>query len=158
MKNKNMLFFIAIIGGITIVTGGLILSNQFNDSIEVFGIYLMEDEVVVSGDDIISYNKTSHEIKLNQEGIDRIKKLELIQKPFEVKLGSRVIYSGSFWSAILSSTSSSAVIIDILLIQGGLTDTIRIDPCYPILLCESEDPRNNTEIFDYFQRAAKLIQ
>jgi hypothetical protein len=158
MNDKTKLFFVALFVGTVIIVLGFFLSNQFNNSNEDFGIYLLEDELVVSGNDILSYNKTSHEIKLSQEGIDRLTTLELVRKPFEVRLGDRVIYNGSFWSAIISSTSSSAVIIDVLLIQSGSTSILKIDPCYPIQMCEGQDPRNNPEIFEYFQRTGKLIQ
>jgi len=156
--NEKKIFLAVLFVGTVIIVLGFFLRSQFNNSNEDFGIYLLDDELVISGDDILSYNKTSHEIKLSQQGIDRLTKLELVRNPFEVKLGNRVIYNGSFWSAILSSTYSSAVIIDVLLIQSGSTSTLKIDPCYPIQQCEGQDPRNNPEIFEYFQRTGKLIQ
>ena len=95
----------------------------------------------------------------NQEGINNINNLDLIRKPFQIKLNNKVIYGGYFWSNMLSSSTSDIVIIDILFFESNSTDTIRIDQCYPSsIFCTGEDLRNNQEIFDFFQRIGKLIQ
>ena len=58
-----------------------------------------------------------------------------------------------------SMSCSSVAIIDIFAIQNGLTDTVRIEPCYlSVKFCEGVDPRDNPEIFNYFQRVGKLVQ
>lgn len=69
------------------------------------------------------------------------------------------MYNGTFWSDIDSMYHSGAVITDIIAIQNGLTDNVRIEPCYPsVNCCKGVDPRNNSEIFDYFQNIGKLIK
>jgi len=159
MKDKNKLGLVVLFAGILVTTVWFITSNQFVVSNEQFGIYLLEnDELVISDKDIISYNRTSHEIKLNQEGIAKIRTLDLCRKPFVMRLNGRTIYSGSFWSDIFSFPYSGIVITDILAVQHGSTDTIRIEPCYPPQFCECVDPRNNHELFNYFERVGKLIR
>ncbi|MCL4437313.1 MAG: hypothetical protein M1503_04890 [Thaumarchaeota archaeon] len=116
------------------------------------------NELVISDKGIVSYNATSHTIKLNQEGIDEIKTLKVAQKPFAAKLNGRIIYYGSFWSDIFSVPHSGIVIIDILAVQNGSTDTIRVEPCYPSLSCQDADLRNNQELFSYLESVGKLIR
>lgn len=158
MKSKNIIISIILIIVLITIPTWFILNNQINDSNEEFGIYLTDNQIVISEKNIINYNITSHEIKLNQEGINNINKLDLIQKPFQVKLNNKIIYEGSFWSNILSASTEDIVIIDILFVQSNSTDTIRIEPCYPLSnLCEGEDLRNNPEIIEFFQRIGKLI-
>lgn len=159
MKTKKIIISITLIIVATTIPTWFILNNQIKDSNEEFGIYLMDNTIVISEKNIINYNRTSHEIKLNQEGINNINNLDLIRKPFQIKLNNKVIYGGSFWSNMLSSSTSDIVIIDILFFESNSPDTIRIDQCYPSsIFCTGEDLRDNHEIFDFFQRIGKLIQ
>ena len=114
--------------------------------------------MVISDRDIVSYNRTSHQIKLNEEGIERVKKMYLYHKSFVLKLSGKEMYNGSFWSDIDSMPYTGVAIIDILAIQHGSTDTLRIEPCYPTSFCLGVDPRDNLELLDYFQRIGKLVQ
>jgi hypothetical protein len=60
------------------IGGWWILHNISPKSVGGFGIHLLDtDEVVVSDEDIISYKKTSHEIKLIEDGAKKIEKLGL---------------------------------------------------------------------------------
>ena len=158
MRNWKRLFLISLLGGIALIAGLFIFSNQFRVSNEGFRIYLLDNELVISDSDIISYNKTSHQIKLNEEGISRIKKLDLYHKYFVLKLNGKELYNGSFWSDIDSMPYTGVAIIDILAIQHGLTNIVRIEPCYPLSFCKGVNPRDNPEIVEYFQRVGKLIQ
>jgi len=159
MKRKNLLIALVIVGIICVFVG-FIISNQLQSSKERFGLYLLEnDELVISDKNIISYNRTSHEIRLDEEGVKKIKTLHLYQKPFAIKLDGKEVYNGSFWSNISSIPYSGIVIVDILAVQYGVTDSIRIDKGYPSSeFFEGIDPRNNSEIFDYFEKVGKLTQ
>ena len=144
-----------------LITGGwYFLSPSLAPSEERFSIVLLwqTDEEVVSGEDIIVYNQSSHEIKLTEGGINKIKGFELVKKNFEIKLNNKRIYGGTFWSNIFSEPKEGVVILDVLLLQQGKTDTLKIEPSYPPSLFKGEDPRNNTEIFNYFRKVGKLIQ
>lgn len=135
---------------------GYAINLQFQKGFE---IYLLDtNELVFSDKDIIFYNMTSHQIKLSKEGLDRIKKMNLYHKLFVAKLYGKEIYKGAFCSEIDSMSFSGIVIIDILAVQHGLTDTLRIEPCYPpIEFCEDADPRENSTLFDYLKSINKLV-
>lgn len=156
MEKKIKIGLIALFIGIIVVGGYFILSNQPRISKEEFGIYLLEnDELVISDRDIISYNKSSHEIKLTDEGVRKIKTQDLYHKPFIIKLNGEEIYNGSFWSGVSSLSYPGIVIMDVSLIQDGII----IEAGYPSLkFFEGVDSRNNSEIFNYFQGVGKLIQ
>ncbi|MEM2965137.1 MAG: hypothetical protein QXE22_06810 [Candidatus Bathyarchaeia archaeon] len=137
----------------------VILNSQLRIPKEQFGIYLLDiNELVVSDNDIVSYNKTFHEIKLNEEGLTRMKTLDLYHKTFVVKLDGKEIYRGAFWSGISSQSYSGIVMVDVVLIRNGMTDSIMIEKGYPSQdYFEGVDPRNSPEIFDYFEKVGKLI-
>ena len=67
MEKKIKIGFVILFVGFSIVIGWFILNNQLQVSKAKFGIYLSEnDELVISDKDIIWYNLTSHEIKLDE--------------------------------------------------------------------------------------------
>lgn len=144
--------------GVAAVVGWFIISHQSQVSKESFGIYLLEDnKLVISDEDIVWYNKTSHEIKLTQYGVEKIRAIEVpvSGRPFVIKLSDKEIYNGSFWASF-SSMSYSGIVIDVLKIQNNI---IKIEKGYPTPeFFEGKDPRNNSEIFDYFQKIGKLTQ
>jgi hypothetical protein len=144
---------------VVVIVGWSILSNQVQGP-KGFGIYLSENnELVLSDKDIVFYNRTSHQIKINGEGMNRTRNLDLYHRSFVVKLNGVDMYNGSFWSDIDSMPYSGVAIMDILAVQHGLTDTVRIEPCYPsVMFCKGVDLRDNSEIFDYFQSIGKLVQ
>ncbi|MEM3404548.1 MAG: hypothetical protein QXJ17_08440 [Nitrososphaeria archaeon] len=162
MNRKSMLALVAFIVVVTVIIGWFILGNQLQSS-KGFCVYLSKgDELVISDKDIMFYNWTSHHIKLNGEGIERIKKIDffekLYHKSFVVMLNGKEMYKGSFWSDIDSTSYSGVVIIDVLAVQNNITDTLRIEPCYPsVQFCEGADHRNNPEILNYFQSIGKIV-
>jgi len=159
MKKKTKIGFGCLFVGVAMVGGWLLLSNQLQPSSKWFGIYILESgELVISDKEIISYNKTSHEIRLTEEGVRKIEALSfgvpMYGKPFVIKLDGRGIYNGSFWSPI-SSVSASGIVIDTF-VQDN---TIRIEAGYPSSeFFKGIDPRNNSEIFEFFRKAGKLTQ
>ena len=157
-RSKVSLVIIAVLLSTFVIGGWFILNRQSQISKEGFGIYLLENnQLVISDKDIMSYNKNSHEIKLTEEGVEKIKalKVPVSGRPFVVKLNGEEIYNGSFWSPI-SSIPYSGIVIDTLIIQNN---TITIEKGYPTSeFFEGIDPRNHSEIFDYFQKVGKLIQ
>ena len=96
--------------GIAII-GWLFLSHQLPGG---FGIYLLDsNKLVISDEDIVFYNKTSHEIKLTAGVVEKIKALKVPVSgiPFVIKVNGKEIYDGSFWVS-LSSLSYSGIVID----------------------------------------------
>jgi len=148
-----------IVAGIIGITAGVLIylrAPKEEISEERFGIYtysyLENNELVISDNDIIWYKKTSHEIKLTEEGVEKVRSVgwAVYGIPFTVKLDNRVIYTGRFWT-IVSSVAPSGVIIDTP-IENNI---IKIDTGFPTP--DFVDPRNDNEIFDHFQKIGKLI-
>ncbi len=145
---------IPLLIGIAIV-GWLFLSHQPQEG---FGIYLLDsNELVISDEDIVSYNITSHEIKLTAGGAEKIRalKVPVTGSPFVIKINGKAIYNGSFWVSF-SSLSYSGIVIDILKIQDN---SIKIEKGYPSPeFFKGTDPRNSPEIYDYFRKLVKLVE
>lgn len=157
LSKKSLLSVIfLLVTGIT-VAGWLFHSHRLQEG---FGIYLLDgNKLVISDEDIISYNKTSHEIKLTARGVEKIKSLALevpvTGSPFVIKINGKEIYEGSFWVPISSIPYSGIVIVIDALTQGN---TIRIETGYPSPeFFKGVDPRNNPEVFNYFQEIGKLV-
>ena len=124
---------------------------------EEFGIYLVDhNELVISDGDIIFYNGSSHEIRLTEEGAQKIEELSmrvpLNGTRFVMKIKGEDIYDGWFWSPI-SSLPCSGIVIETLV----RNNTIRIETGYPSSYFQGEDPRSNPKILDYFQSTGKLV-
>jgi len=156
MAKKIKIGLVILFVGIAVFGGWFILKNQLQISREGFGIYLLEnDELVISDKDIISYNKTSHEIKLTEYGIKKIEalKVPLQGSPFVVKINDEKIYNGSFVTPISSIPPPPSEVVIVTLVSDN--NTIQIEKGYPT---PNVDPRNNSQLFDYFQKVGKLIQ
>jgi hypothetical protein len=123
-----------------------------------FGTFLSETgELVISDNDIVWYNKSSHEIKLTEEGAKKIGSLKVPVEgiPFVVRLNGRDVYNGSFW-VMYSSLSYSGIVIDVVMIKDN---TIKIECGYPSPgFFEGADLRDNSEVLNYFQKIGKLAE
>ena len=76
MKKKNEIGLAVLLAGIAAVAGWFILRAWVWVSEEIFGINLVENgEQVISDREIASYNRTSHEIRLTDEGVRKIEVL-----------------------------------------------------------------------------------
>ena len=157
---KATLAILAI--AVVLVTGIFYFTSQLRGSTEKFGIYVSKNnELVISDDEIVWYDKNSQEIKLTDEGIEKIQTLKVESvtygEPFVVKIGNQEIYDGSFWTPI-SSVSYGGIVIETLV---NMTDnTIKLEKGYPSSECffEGRDPRNDPRILDHFQKLGKLKQ
>lgn len=133
-----------------------------------FGIYaLASNQLILSNAHIISYHKSTHEIVLNEEGIRRweeymnLKKYPvrpskslggLYGKSFVVKLYGKEVYRGAFWSMFSNESYEGIVILDTMVIY----DRIRIDLGHKNEELQL-DIRDNTDIYEFFERQGKLI-
>ncbi len=156
IKTSLVILIIAVLA----VAGGLYLTNQLRASSERFGIYLLKNnELVISDDEIVWYNKSSHEIKLTEEGVKKIQALKvesvIYGEPFVLKIGDQEIYNGSFWTPI-SSVPYHGIAIETLV--NTTDNTIKLEKGYPSGSLQGADPRNDLRIFDHFQRLGKLKQ
>ena len=141
---------------------------------EGFAIYLTRDDVPVSTmpilshieiadglvftvDDIISYDKDTHEIELTYEAYKRITELEVPTsgKSFVVCVDRAPIYWGAFWTPISSQSFDGVTIL--VNLSAQTKNTIKIGLGYPSeSFSRGEDPRSNSEIMESLEKAGKL--
>jgi hypothetical protein len=121
----------------------------------------LQDEAIVSAEDIISYSRSTHDIELTAGAYARIQQLfefpvRVSGMPFVVSVGSDRIYAGAFWTPA-SSLSFDGVVI----LQPFDPDqhVIRIALGYPSPHAfTGQDPRSDERILRSLQAAGKLKQ
>lgn len=157
VSKKKLLWTVLLITAIVfavVTVYWLFLSHQANGS---FGIFLLENnKQVLSDEDIVWYNLTSHEIKLTQAGAAKIENLSVpvYGSQFAAKLDDKVIYNGTFMTPISSVSIPPSVIVIETQFQNC---TIRVQIGYPSTQPTGEDPRINSELFSHFQYINKLV-
>ncbi len=166
MKTKILVLGAAYLGllvGLLVVSTPLAMDQigprHSQEAKEVgFGIYLVSSgELVISDDDIVSYNETSHQIVLEETGITRIKQLGMIPvngTGFVVMAGEQPIYTGAFWTPISSIDYHGVVVV----IEVPVRDTVTFELGYPGSFPDSTDPRDDPRIFNVFRSLGKLVQ
>ncbi len=155
--------YLSLLAGMLIISAPLALNeteswHSWTPEAERFGIYLLSSgDLVISNDDIVCYNLTSHEIVLGKSGVARIKELGTIPvngTGFVVMVDGEAVYTGAFWTPV-SSISYHGVVI---MIEIPLPDTLRLELGYPDpSFYEGSDPRGDTRIADVFRALSKLI-
>jgi len=123
------------------------------------GQLVLETESVLSSDDIVSYDKTSHDIELTQAAFSRIQQIfplpvKVDGIPFVVCVGKERIYTGAFWTS-LSSISYDGVVI----MQSFDSDKtiIQIALGYPAPdAFTGNDPRADPRIMKTLEQDGKL--
>ena len=107
---------------------------------------------IISYDDIICYDTTSHIVTLTYSRdslINKLGQIDVYGNPFLVTLDSSKIYGGWFWTPVSSIPCHWVVIEPNSLFDTLKTNEIRIKLGYPDENeFMGEDPRNNKEIFD----------
>lgn len=155
---KKSILALAAIGVVLagIAAFGLSLINQKPQG--RFGIYLLQNnQPVISDEDIVWYNKTSHEMKLTEAGLGKLQALTIPVRglPFVIKLDGKEVYNGSFWVPV-SSVSCNGIVIEIWQDQS---DIVEIKKGYPSTeFYTGNDPRNNYGLLEYFREKGKLTQ
>jgi hypothetical protein len=115
------------------------------------------DEPVISINDIISYNRETHEIELTADAYERVQGLQVPTsgKSFAVCVDKTPLYWGAFW-APYSSLSFDGVIIEVPTFSEQ-ENTIKIELGYPSgSFFQGEDPRSNPDILESLEKAGKL--
>jgi hypothetical protein len=116
------------------------------------------DEPVISTDDIISYDKETHEIELATDAYERVQALKVPTsgKSFLVCVDRTPIYWGAFW-APYSSQSFNGVTIWVPAFSQQ-ENTIKIELGYPSAsFYQGQDPRSDPVILASLEKAGKLI-
>jgi hypothetical protein len=118
----------------------------------------LADKPLISGADIISYLKSTHEIQLTDEAFQKILDLEVPTqgKSFLVCVDRNPIYWGAFWTPISSQSFDGVTIWKPLSSQEPKVITLELG--YPSSsYYGGEDPRNNPEVMKSLEQAGKLI-
>ena len=156
----------------------LILMGCIPSKADGFSIYLLADEIpatellpvdlndlelqeepILSSDDIVTYSWKRHEIELTAEAYERIQQLhsppvEVRGIPFVVCVGPDRIYAGAFWTPVSSIGFDGVVICqpfdpDKRIIRIGLGY-----PCPEAFT--GKDPRSDQRILQSLEAAGKL--
>ena len=132
-----------------------------------FGIFLVDSgELVLSEQHIKVYHKDTHEIELNEDGIEKwnsymtyttIPRLAetLCGEDFLIMVEGTEAYRGRFSSYVVSTIPPGVTIVDTLFKLDSEHNSIRIDIGYPPFP-PGEDPRNNPDIFGFLEEQGLL--
>jgi hypothetical protein len=143
-----------------------------------FAIYLLADDMtpdellaaqsdavelretpVLSIDDILTYGRQSHEIRLTAEAYRRVQDLYTLPVdtdglPFAVCADGGRVYLGAFWTPLSSLSFDGVVIMQPMPMES---DVIRIELGYPGPdLVTMQDPRSDPKVLHALTRAGKL--
>jgi len=119
----------------------------------------LQEQPIISIDDIMAYSKETHEIELTAPAYGRIQQLfslpvDVDGIPFVVCVGRDPVYAGAFW------TRSSSLIFDgVVIVQPFEANkhTIRISLGYPTPeVFRGTDPRSDPRVLQALELADKL--
>jgi hypothetical protein len=123
------------------------------------GQLVLEGEPILSGDDIVSYDKTSHSMELTQTAFTRLQHMfpmpvKVNGIPFVVCVGKQRIYTGAFWTPLSSLSFDGVVIMQPF---DARETTIQISLGYPVpVVFTGNDPRADPRIIRAFEQDEKL--
>ncbi|PPD58173.1 hypothetical protein [Dehalogenimonas etheniformans] len=117
----------------------------------------LADAPLISGDDIVSYDAKTHEIKLSDEAFVRITELKVptTGKSFVVCVDNQIKYVGAFWTPISSQSFDGITIVKPL---GSDKKVIQIGLGYPGAgFFQGYDTRSDRKILDALEKVGKLV-
>lgn len=118
----------------------------------------LADEPIISMDDIVSYDASTHDLTLTLEAFDRLAKLQVPTngRSFVVCVDNGPLYWGAFWTLLSSQSFDGVTIWQPLGASPSTIVQIRLG--YPGQLRDGvEDPRNDPAVLEAFRQAGKLI-
>lgn len=116
----------------------------------------LADKPLISMDDIVSYTKETHEIRLTAACFERTSRLEVPVSGivFIACVDRNPVYWGAFWTPISSVPFHSVGIVKPFPSDGH---TLKIQLGYPLQeFFEGTDPRSDPGILQSLERASKL--
>ena len=125
-----------------------------------FAVYLCEDSaVVISGEDVLSYNMIGHEMRLSIESANRLEQMkEQLHGRFMIKIYGEDIYGGVMLPPSISRSYPCSEVIIVIPSVLGSYRSIKLQMGYPEGQPIDTDPRSNPKVFEYFEKNGKLIQ
>lgn len=135
----------------------LLAQNNPPQQLAILSHLELEENPLLSINDIVSYKKATHEIELTAIGYDRIASLSVPVDgiSFAVCVNGQPIYAGAFWVGYSS-----------LIFDGIVIDTIRASNEHPVLQIQlgypgpdffsGDDPRSDPRILQALEQAGKL--
>jgi hypothetical protein len=117
----------------------------------------LEENPLLSINDIVSYRKATHEIELTTTGYNRIASLSVPVngKAFAVCVYGQPIYAGAFWVGY-SSLSFDGIVIDTISASKE-HPVLQIQLGYPgPAFFHGDDPRSDPRILQALEQAGKL--
>ncbi len=119
----------------------------------------LQEEPILSTDDIIAYSRETHEIELTAEGYERIRQLftlpvEVLGIPFVVCVGAERIYAGGFMTPA-SSISFDGIVIGEPYDRERRVITIGLGYPSPEAFTGT-DPRSDPRVLQSLEAAGKL--
>jgi hypothetical protein len=119
----------------------------------------LENQPLLSMEDMVSYTKATHEIELTAAGYERIHSLSVPTSgtAFAVCVNGEPIYAGAFWSLISSQSFDGVVIMIDPISTTREHAVIQIQLGYPGAdFFHGDDPRSDPRILQALQQAGKL--
>ena len=135
----------------------LLAQNISPEQLAILSHLELENDPVLSINDIVTYAKATHEIELTVSGYERIHSLSVPTngRAFAVCVNGEFIYSGAFW-ARYSSQSFDGIVIDPISATKE-QPVIQIQLGYPgPAFFHGDDPRSDPRILQALERAGKL--
>ena len=140
-----------------------LLDNEDLSGVDILGKDIAgltpQDDPLISEQDILSYDPTSHTIELTSAAYQRVQAIFPLPVrvdgiPFVVYAAGEPIYAGAFWTPLSSLSYNGIVILEPMDPQSN---SIRIDLGYPgpdFYL--GDDPRDNPRVVSSLRAAGKL--
>jgi hypothetical protein len=163
---------------LSVILLALILMGCTPSEADGFSIYLLADEIptselskvdldalelqeepLLSIDDVITYSKGTHEIEVTAEAYERIQQLYSLPVkvdgiPFVVCMGRDPVYAGAFWTPVSSLSFDGVVICEPF---DRDEHVIKIGLGYPTSAAfRGDDPRSDPRILQSLEAAGKL--
>jgi hypothetical protein len=131
-----------------------------------FGIYLAKDnQLLISTNDIISYDPKTSSFKLSDEAVKRLDSYSaygpehtpkinnrLYQQEFLITLHGATLFSGVFWSSLSSASHNGLVLLDSMMFTT--TKELTISTEYPP--STESAPAEQPDLIKYFKSIGKL--
>lgn len=136
----------------------LLADNVPPEQLAILSHLELESEPILTIDDIVTYDKSSHEIELTAAGYERIHGFQVPTsgRAFAVSVNGEPIYTGAFWT-LLSSQSFDGIVILVDPIEVAKEPTVQIQLGYPGPdFFRGDDPRSDPRVLQALGQAGKL--